>query len=293
MNTAIIQHESNYNRFIQAIDNDVNLSPATSHQYKREITKAVDNGVNLLDAHQVQQYAITLPKSSKAFLKAAIKKLSKQMELDIKGQATPDNIAQTQAALMRFEALNESIKVKKTNQAQGGIWLTPKEVKTLMSQINGRLRQRDTIALSLLLGAGLRRVELTRLKFGDMTKQGDRMTLQIDGKGSKRRFVPISTALEQRLIEYQKFVGASKNDHVIDCHSSQIFKMVNRYGKMIDKPKLAPHDLRRTFAQIAYDNGVPIVQISKNLGHSSVAVTQRYLNTAIDLKVAPSDFVPI
>jgi integrase len=60
----------------------------------------------------------------------------------------------------------------------------------------------------------------------------------------------------------------------------------------MDKPSLAPHDLRRTYAQIGYESGVPITQISKLLGHTSIAMTLRYLNLSLDLETTVSDFVP-
>lgn len=71
-----------------------------------------------------------------------------------------------------------------------------------------------------------------------------------------------------------------------------IFALVCRRGAKIGKPHLAPHDLRRTYAQLGYEAGVPITQISKLLGHASVATTQRYLNLDLDLETTVSDFVP-
>ena len=70
-----------------------------------------------------------------------------------------------------------------------------------------------------------------------------------------------------------------------------LFQIVREYGGLIGRPELAPHDLRRTYAQIGYENGVPITQLSKLLGHSSVATTQRYLNLDLNLEVTASDFV--
>ena len=62
---------------------------------------------------------------------------------------------------------------------------------------------------------------------------------------------------------------------------------------MIGLPELAAHDLRRSYAQIGYDAGIPITQIGRLLGHSSVETTQRYLNLDLDLEVTASDFVPL
>ena len=71
-----------------------------------------------------------------------------------------------------------------------------------------------------------------------------------------------------------------------------IFHIVRGYGQVVDKPTLAPHDLRRTYAQLGFEAGVAITQISRLLGHSSVATTQRYLNVELDLETTVSDFVP-
>jgi integrase len=60
---------------------------------------------------------------------------------------------------------------------------------------------------------------------------------------------------------------------------------------MMGVPRLATHDLRRTYAQIAYDARISIVQISKLLGHSSIAVTQRYLNLDLDPERTASDVI--
>ncbi|HAR44905.1 MAG TPA: hypothetical protein DCS05_01700, partial [Nitrospiraceae bacterium] len=72
-----------------------------------------------------------------------------------------------------------------------------------------------------------------------------------------------------------------------------IFKIVRRYGVLIGKPELAPHDCRRTFAQLAYEAGIPITQISRLLGHENVATTQRYLDLELNLETTASDFIPL
>jgi integrase len=62
-------------------------------------------------------------------------------------------------------------------------------------------------------------------------------------------------------------------------------------GKLIGKRDLQPHDLRRTYAQLRFAAGVPITQISRQLGHASIETTQRYLNLELDLESTVSDFV--
>ena len=76
-----------------------------------------------------------------------------------------------------------------------------------------------------------------------------------------------------------------------------IFDIVRKRGRLIGfdgetRPELAAHDLRRTYAQLGFEAGVPITQISKLLGHSNIAITQRYLNLELDLETTISDFIP-
>jgi integrase len=71
-----------------------------------------------------------------------------------------------------------------------------------------------------------------------------------------------------------------------------LFNIVAQYGRKIGKPGLAPHDLRRTYAQLGYEAGISITQVSRLLGHANVATTQRYLNLELDVKMTVSDFIP-
>lgn len=165
--------------------------------------------------------------------------------------------------------------------------------------------RRDRVA------AGLRRREARRADLPErqnaacegQAADGDRS----HGKGAKSRLVPISDRLAAVLGEWSGIVssngdraggqvlrGFNQRGNVTDSLSAVgLFKIVQSYGAEIDKPELAPHDLRRTYAQIGYDSGVPITQISKLLGHASVATTQCYLNLELDLETTVSDFVPL
>ena len=68
--------------------------------------------------------------------------------------------------------------------------------------------------------------------------------------------------------------------------------LTKRYGAYIDMPKLAPHDTRRTFAELARLAGIDLLQISILLGHKSIETTRLYLNVEVDLQRTASDFIP-
>jgi site-specific recombinase XerD len=73
---------------------------------------------------------------------------------------------------------------------------------------------------------------------------------------------------------------------------SSIFRIVRRYGRAIGKPKLAPHDMRRTFAENLQRNGHDVVTINSLLGHESIETTRRYLNVDVDLTAVGADLLP-
>src|SRR5882724_11699622 len=49
-----------------------------------------------------------------------------------------------------------------------------------------------------------------------------------------------------------------------------IFELVQRFGTQIGVLKLAPHDLRRTFAKLAHKGKSGLEQIQLSLGHASI-----------------------
>ena len=79
----------------------------------------------------------------------------------------------TQATIYRIEALNEAIRVEATKGNKAHTWLTQAEVKQLMDSCDASTLQgqRDKIVLGLLVGAGLRREELTNLTFDAALEQ--------------------------------------------------------------------------------------------------------------------------
>jgi integrase len=55
--------------------------------------------------------------------------------------------------------------------------------------------------------------------------------------------------------------------------------------------RIAPHDLRRTFAKLAFKGGAKLDQIQLSLGHASIQTTERYLGVQQDLADAPCDYL--
>lgn len=283
------------------------LQPSTKAKYRREIEAMHAAGVNPADHRALQEYADTLKSSRKQFLKSALRLMVQGIEQDVKANATPQNLKKTQAALLRLDAMKSAVTVEPTKGTKAHTWLSQKQVVHITSLCGDDLEgKRDWIVLGLLLGAGLRRDELVNLTFENVKQQptkGGKMrtVIEVTGKGNKSRVIPIQDKLAARLAEWREVVGGGciarslgrKHELGGSMSAVAVFHLVNRYGKQIGMDELAPHDLRRTFAQLGYEAGVPITQISTLLGHSSVATTQRYLNLSLDLESTASDFIPL
>lgn len=303
---ALVTQNQNTSLDLKAIDR-ADLQPTTKAKYKREIENLTQAGINPLDLDGLTAYADNLKSSRKSFLKSALRLMSADFEQNLKGRATPENIAQVQAGVYRLEAMRGAVKVKAHKGTKAHTWLSQKQVteitKLCKDDLEGR---RDWIVLGLLLGAGLRREELATLTFDALKQQpvkGGKMrdVLQVKGKGAKDRVIPIKPILAEHLRAWRETIKGGLVARSLgmgkklggSMSAVAIFQIVRKYGGMIGLPELAPHDLRRTFAQLGYEAGVPITQISVLLGHSSVATTQKYLNLALDLETTASDFIPL
>lgn len=303
--TALTTYNSGYD--FTAIDRSPKLQPSTKMKYKREIQSMIEAGINPDNHRDLQGYADGLKSSRKQFLKSALRLMTLGYEQSIKANATPQNIQMAQASIMRLEAMRDAVEVEKPKGTKAHVWLSQKQVTEITGLCGDDLEgKRDWIVLGLLLGAGLRREELASLTFSALKQQPMknskmRDVLEVIGKGNKSRVIPIKPILAQRLREWKEIAGDGLIARSLGMGKTlgesmsavSIFNLVAKYGKLIGIEGLAAHDCRRTFAQLAYEVGIPITQISKLLGHSSVSTTQGYLNLDLDLETTASDFIPL
>ena len=289
---------------LSAIEN-ADLADTTKVQYRKALANYLAAGGDFRDPDALADYASKLPKSSRSFLKAAIRLATQNITRQAKARANPDNVAEVQAVIYRVEAIQDAIHVAYNEGRKAHTWLTQAQVRALEATCT---EDRDWIAMGLLLGAGLRREEAVKLTFGDLkeipTKNGNmRPVLDVAGKGAKDRVVPIKPGLAKRIHAWRERLGAGPDDLI--CRSVSkggeigaelsgvgLFKIVRKHGAALGRPELAPHDCRRTYAQLGYAAGIPLTQIMLLLGHSSLDVTKRYLDLDLDLDVTVSDFIP-
>jgi len=153
--------------------------------------------------------------------------------------------------------------------------------------------------LAVMLGCGLRRSEVAALRLDHVQKRDGRWVIvDMVGKGGRVRSVPMPSFAKTALDGWLSAAGVTSGRVFRSTQGGRVCgdglsaaavgDVVKLYSEQAGV-KVAAHDLRRTFAKLAYRNGAPIDQVQLSLGHQSIVTTQRYLGTSQDLQNAPCD----
>jgi site-specific recombinase XerD len=190
------------------------------------------------------------------------------------------------------------VKGAKNQGTRLGTWLSREQAQELLNapDRNELKGLRDVALLAVLLGAGLRRGEVVALRVDHLQqREGRWVIVDLIGKGGRMRSVPITAWVKAAIDRWLTASGIAEG-----C----VFRAVNRGGKVrgermtaqavyvvlkVYSSEIAPHDCRRTFAQLARKGDASIEQIQLVLGHASVQTTERYLGVRLDLVDSPSD----
>lgn len=190
---------------------------------------------------------------------------------------------------------------QKRDATPTGRRLTKAEVRDLrgatdQATVKGK---RDLAILDLALFAGLRCEEMANLELGHLAQDGGRWWLVFAGKGEKTRKIKVHDTLFGSLATWLEATGrglvgegpvfwpVNKGDAASEGRlaPSAINRLVAEYGakaglaSLHGTGRLGPHDLRRTCARNAYENGAPLPAIQRMLGHSDVATTMKYIGS--------------
>lgn len=198
-----------------------------------------------------------------------------------------------------------------------GNWLEENQAQTLLNapNVNTLKGKRDRAILALFLGTGVRCSELNSLTVDHIQQRDGRWVIvDLIGKGTKKRTVAIPSwckvainawTAAAGITEGRLFRAINKGDKLADSReirtgiysdglmSNQgIANVVTEYSKKTGF-NISAHDLRRTFAKLAYRSGAKLEQIQLTLGHESLETTQKYLGGMLDLDDAPCDYLKL
>ena len=150
--------------------------------------------------------------------------------------------------------------------------------------------------LHLCYSCGLRRSEAVALNVGDVRCK-ERVLYVREGKGAKRRVIPMTATVAEALAAYAKYRrgeaiknkwwdGDSKGDSKAFMVGNEGSRMlgsayIRRLKKLvaasgIDKPQTGLHHLRHSIATHLLQGGMSMVYVQAFLGHGSVNTTQIY-----------------
>jgi site-specific recombinase XerD len=192
-------------------------------------------------------------------------------------------------------------------------FLTAEEARALidapdLSRWEGR---RDRAMLTLTIQAGLRVSELIALECGDIMLGTGAHVHCREGKGRKRRSVPLTTPVQAVLTTWMKERAGRDNDPLFPTRTGRrlsrdaIERRVATHAATaatrcpsLQGKKLHPHVLRHSCAMSLLQAGVDTTVIALWLGHADVRSTQPYLHADLTIKeralalVTPTDVKP-
>ena len=183
--------------------------------------------------------------------------------------------------------------------------LTQSEIKALYEATSTPHRenteaygQRDRAILAVFYGCGLRKSEGTALNITDIDLQKRQLFVR-KGKGNKQRYVPMVDKVAQDIETYMKegrywfleyqLQGAKRKEMIKKSDSTALF--INQFGGRMQgfykrfeylkqhtdlNKQFSTHTFRHSIATHLLQSGMPIDDIAKFLGHSSLESTQIY-----------------
>ncbi|HJU99497.1 MAG TPA: tyrosine-type recombinase/integrase [Burkholderiaceae bacterium] len=160
------------------------------------------------------------------------------------------------------------------------------QVRALLQVADGSTMRgrRDRAILATLLYHGLRRAELCSLRVADMQVRRGVKHLQVRGKGSKIRYVPLHPGAAGAIAEYLEVAGHNNDANGALFRSTSnntrsstasitpdgVYKMLAGYARAL---QIA---LRATAATNPLDHGADIAKVQEWLGHANIATTRVY-----------------
>ena len=155
----------------------------------------------------------------------------------------------------------------------------------LYALLNADTSDRNRLILNLFYYGGLRVSELINLTWKDLNGE----YLNVFGKGSKTRIVRLPLKIVAELKNF-KPRGSKRDDYMFisartksKLRRESVTQLIKAISKEvgIDKP-VSSHTLRHCHATNSLEKGAPISLVKETLGHSSVAITSRYLHVRPD-----------
>jgi len=251
----------------------------TIDNYRRHVTSflaTVQKPLDQVGLMDLQIWQLSLSNLSPASQRTALASIKSLLSFGFELGVLPLNVGKLARPPKVKEHLAEKI-------------LTEAEVQSMFAL---ETNQRNRAILRLLYSAGLRVSELCDLKWRDLKPRDQGGQITVFGKGKKTRIILLGATVWE---EISLLRGASgKNDPVFrsrkrnhqgeyHLNRKQVYQIVKEAGERAGlEGKVSPHWLRHSHASHSLDKGAPLHLVQQTLGHSSIAITERYLHAKPD-----------
>ena len=148
----------------------------------------------------------------------------------------------------------------------------------------GKYPERDRAVLALLGLEGLRTIEVTRLKLGDL--DFSKQQLQVLGKGKNtKKAIKFFAACRQSVQHYLEATGrwpipyGQRGEYLFgELKTHQIRYIVDKQLKKhgLKRAGMSAHSLRHTVGQLLLEEGVSLEHVQQHLRHETLETTQFY-----------------
>lgn len=164
-------------------------------------------------------------------------------------------------------------------------FVSPEQAESVVERPpqSGWFQVRNRALLEVLYGAGLRVAEVCALDTHDV---GQGLVDVRHAKGRKHRRVPLGEPAQRALDEWLAVRGGdgaalflSKSGRRLGQRS--VHRIVRAAGLQNDVAGLHPHALRHSCATHMLEGGADLRAIQEQLGHQSLASTQRYAHVSV------------
>lgn len=150
--------------------------------------------------------------------------------------------------------------------------------------------------VNFLLSTGVRQHSLVNIKVKDIDLEGGYAYINVT-KNRKPLTIPLNVDMIMILKEYLKYRGGNADDYLF-CNvygkqltKSTVYHTLYDFNKARGVDTTGMHRFRHTFAKKFIMAGGSPVTLQKILGHSSLAITENYLNILVcDLKKDIDEF---
>ena len=143
------------------------------------------------------------------------------------------------------------------------------------------------VMTNFFFSTGVRQRSLMHIQIKDLDFDNNVVYVNVT-KNRKPLIVPLNQTMANILSEYLKYRQHKSNDDFLFCNifGQQLVKgtcyhMLYEYNKKRGVQTTGIHRYRHTFAKQWIINGGNVVSLSKLLGHSSLDITQNYINLLV------------